>query len=770
MAALDASFSPAAATDRHPRAVALDYAAATEMAPDGSHSLNLLVSGVSCGGCVRKVEDRLSREADIETARLNLSTRRLTIRWTGAPARANAFAALVEGLGYPVSPYRTEALLEKDKQTERQLVMALAVAFFAAANVMMLAWAVWAGHFATMGQGTRDFFHWIAALIAVPAVYFAGQPFFRSALRAVRSGQTNMDVPISVGVILTTAMSVYETMTGGPHVYFDGALTLLFLLLIGRYLDHKVRGTARSAVHDLAMLAGQPVSRIEPDGSLRAVAADSLERGARIHVAAGERIGVDGTIIEGGSSIDTALIDGETTPKDVAPGDSVLAGTMNLTGPLVVEARSVGEATVIAEIVRLLEAAEQKKGRYMAFADKVVRWYSPTVHALALGAFLGWWLLGGMAVPEALMIAVCVLIITCPCALGLAVPITQVVAAGKLSRSGVLIKSETALERLAGIDTIVFDKTGTLTTLEPRLVSLPGEPEALELAASMAAASRHPLSIAIRQAAPDVPRARDVEDIPGMGLRLLTPSGEVRLGSARWCGLHADAASGSGDDVLQTEVWLTRPGHAPARFGFAPQLRPETEKAIATLRARGFALSIMSGDRAQFVAPLARRLGIANWQADMAPADKIAAIETLKAAGHRVLMVGDGLNDTPALAAADASLAPASAADISRRAADMVFQGASLMCLPLMLAVARDTRSIVRQNIVFSVGYNLVWIPVAVLGFVTPWLAAIAMAASSLIVTANALRLDGLRPFKALATRQAAPYAAAAPTTSHGAR
>lgn len=753
MAAFDTSLTSPADM---PSGVQMDLSTAVEPDKAGLNTINLLVGNVHCGGCVRKIEDRLAREPGIDTARVNLSTRRLTLKWQGDATRANAFAKIIEDLGYPAALYRMEAVIERDKNTERELLMALAVSFFAAANVMMLAWAVWAGHFATMGQATRDFFHWISALIAVPAVYYAGQTFFRSALAALKKGQSNMDVPISVGVTLTTAMSIHETWTGGPHVYFDGALSLLFILLIGRYLDHKVRGTARSAVHDLAMLAGQAVNKVLPDGRLQAVAPDSLETGDCVQVSAGERIGVDGVVIEGGSSIDTALIDGETTPKDVTKGAKVLAGTMNLTGPLVVEAKSVGEATVLAEIVRLLEAAEQKKGRYMALADKVVRWYTPTVHALSLGAFLGWFFIGGLAAPEALMIAVCVLIITCPCALGLAVPITQVVAAGRLSRMGVLVKSDTALERLAAIDTIVFDKTGTLTTLEPKLVGLPEDEQAVQLASSLAAISRHPLAQAIRAAAPGAPRAKNVEDTPGMGLAWMGEDGQFRLGSARWCGLDQVDLDGQSTEgkALETEVWLTRPGKAPARFAFAPQLRPDTPSVIAELKAHGFAIAIMSGDRARFVEPLARQLGISAWQGDMTPADKIDAIEAMKAEGKKVLMVGDGLNDTPALAAAHASLAPTSAADISRRAADAVFQGASLKSLPAMIDTAKRARTIVIQNLSFSVLYNLFWVPVAIAGLVTPWIAAIAMAASSIIVTINALRLDGLKPLSKISKQQ----------------
>ncbi|MEM1289758.1 MAG: heavy metal translocating P-type ATPase [Pseudomonadota bacterium] len=743
--------------DRPSPAAGADVAGSCEMQPDGSWQLHLLVSDVTCGGCVRKVEEALAGEPNVLSARVNLSTRRLALNWQGSPDQANAYVQRLSGLGYPASVYRTEALLEKDKSVEKRLVMALAVAFFGAANVMMLAWAVWAGHFATMGQGTRDFFHWIAALIAVPCIYYSGQPFFSSAWRAMSKRQTNMDVPISVGVVLTTAMSIYETMTSGPHVYFDGVLMLLFLLLVGRYLDHKVRGTARSAVHDLAMLAGQPVNRIEADGTLRSIPPEKLARGDLVHIAAGERIGVDGEITEGQSSVDTALIDGETTPKDVAVGAPVLAGTMNLTGPLVAKVKSVGEATVLAEIVRLLEAAEQKKGRYRAFADKVIEWYSPTVHTLALAAFLGWWLLGGLDVPEALMIAVCVLIITCPCALGLAVPITQVVAAGKLSRLGVLVKSDTALERLATINAVIFDKTGTLTTLQPELVQRPDDDTAVRLASSMAAASRHPLSQAIGSLMPDARRAKQVEEHPGEGLAMPVEGGEARLGSARWCGLDADAlepsAASAGQSGLETEVWLTRPNQEPVRFAFAPVLRPDALETVKDLQAHNIYVEIVSGDRGPFVEAIADQLGIEHWQAQSTPADKIARIEALQTQGYKVLMVGDGLNDTPALAAADASLAPAMAADISRRAADLVFQGASLGVLPTMLSIAARTQRIVGQNIAFAIAYNLILIPVAVAGLVTPWIAAIAMALSSLIVTGNALRLDGLNPFQAIATR-----------------
>ncbi len=370
------------------------------------------------------------------------------------------------------------------------------------------------------------------------------------------------------------------------------------------------------------------------------------------------------------STLDVSLITGETLPARAAVGDHVFAGTLNLEAPLRLEALAVGEDTALAEIVRLMELSEQRRGRYVGIADRVARLYAPVVHSLALATFLGWTVAAGAAWQVALLHAVAVLIITCPCALGLAVPAVQVIASGRLMCRGVLLKSPTALERLAQIDTVVLDKTGTLTEGRPVLVN-PGAvpPEALALAAGLAGASRHPLARAVCRAAPDVPVAQGVQEVPGFGLVLATPEGEVRLGRRGWASEIDD------DGSAAPELWLSRPGHELVRFAFEDPLRPDAAMVVAALAARGLAVELLSGDREAAVAEAARRLGIRHWRAGVTPAAKCAHLRGLVASGRKVLMIGDGLNDAPALAAATVSLSPTTALDISQTAADAVFQG-----------------------------------------------------------------------------------------------
>ena len=378
-----------------------------------------------------------------------------------------------------------------------------------------------------MGDATRTLFHWLSAAIALPAVAYAGRPFFRSALAALRAGRTNMDVPISIGVTLACVVSLHEAWAGQQHAYFDSAITLLFFLLIGRYLDRRARGRARHAVHALLALASRSATVIGADGSTVSRRVDSLVPGDVLLVAAGERLGADGIVSDGISSLDTSLVSGESLPQPAHPGVKAFAGTINLGGVLRVKVTAAGENTLLSEIVRLVEAAERGRSRFVAIADRVARAYAPVVHATALLTFLGWTLLGGLAWDRALLVATAVLIITCPCALALAVPVVQVVASTRLLRSGVLLLSPTALERLAQVDHVVFDKTGTLTLGRPELVAAPDDPEAQRLAASLALNSRHPLARALARATPEAMPAACVVEHPGEGLEC----DGVRLGS-----------------------------------------------------------------------------------------------------------------------------------------------------------------------------------------------------------------------------------------------
>ena len=712
----------------------VDYTAHVKTGEDGTASLHLMVEGMHCAACVWLIESVLSRQKGVLHARLNMTTRRLVVRWNPAENTANAILAPVNAIGYHLLPYDPARLtLDADRQ-EKELLRAMAIAGFAAGNVMLFSVSIWAGEAGSMDWATRSLFHWISALIALPAVVYCIRPFARSAFTALAARRTNMDVPITLGVTLASAMSLWETMVGGQHAYFDAAVSLLFFLLIGRYLDSRARGRARKAAEHLLSLGATAVTILHDDGSRSLVAPEQVAVGMTVLVATGERIGIDGHILSGESEIDTSLITGETLPTLAQPGAAVFAGTMNMTAPLRLTVTAVGEQTLLSEIVRMMEVAEQGRARYVAIADRVARYYAPVVHVMGLSTFLGWEIFTDTPWQVALLYAISVLIITCPCALALAVPVVQVVASGRLLRQGILLKSATAQERLARADTVVFDKTGTLTIGRPELVRDGGFSEDdLRLAASIAAASKHPIARAIARATQNVAVADGVREVPGCGLQW----GAVRLGNRRWLEI-----AGESDDHLGPELFLRRPEQAPIRFLFSDQPRADTAEVVATLKRRGFSVELLSGDRSATVADIAARLGIAVWKAACTPADKCARLAELAAQGHHVLMVGDGLNDAPALASAHVSMSPSSAVDVSQTAADIIFQGQRLGPVTEVLAVARKADSLVRQNFILALGYNLFTIPMAVMGMVTPLIAAISMSTSSVIVIANALRLS----------------------------
>src|SRR5271166_2696477 len=627
--------------------------------PDGGHELTLAVDGLQCVACVWLIESVLAKQPDILVGRVNMTTRRLRLAWRGAPADADRMVAQIEALGYRLVPFDMTALSAAQDRTGRMLLRSLAVAGFAAGNVMLISVGIWAGQSGVLGHigpATAELLHWVSALIAMPAIAYAGRPFFASACAALRQRRTNMDVPISLGVLLVTGMSLAETIEGGAHTYFDSAVTLLFFLLIGRVLDHRARGRARATAEQLLTLRMTDVAVLRPDGTVRRCGQEQVAEGDQIVVATGERIGVDGIVERGAALLDASLVTGESLPVRAEPGAAVYAGTLNLGATLTVRATGTGGSTLLAECVRLIEAAEARRGRFVVLADRVARRYAPAVHICALATFLWWFFVVGVPVGQALLTASAVLIITCPCALALAVPAVQVVATGRLFRGGMLLKSPTALERLAEVDTVAFDKTGTLT--EPLLaLSEVRDADALSEAAAIAACSRHPLARSLVAAAGRVAPADDVIEHPGQGLSRMTAAGEVRLGSRVFCGGSADAPTGA-------ELWLARPEAASVRFSFDERLRVDAVATIRRLRSMGLSLKLVSGDRPAQVESIAAVLGIEDWQAGCTPVDKVALIEGWGAEGRKVLMVGDGLNDSPALAAASVSASPSTAAAV----------------------------------------------------------------------------------------------------------
>jgi len=724
----------AAARPLHAPVSREELALASRDLGDGLRQVDLAVPEVHCADCIRKIERGLADMPGVTHARVNLSTRRVSVKWSGADVPPLIEA--LDRLGYAAHLFDAG---ESDGDPQLAwLLRALAVAGFSAMNIMLLSVSVWSG----AEPGTRQAFHWISAALALPALVYSGQVFFGSAWNALRHGRSNMDVPISVGVLLAFGMSVYDTYQNGRHAYFDAATSLLFFLLIGRVLDHMMRERARQAVSGLVRLAPRGAAVLRGDGTRDYLPLAEIEPGMTLMVAAGDRIPVDGVVASGASELDCSVVSGESLPQPVAAGAPLKAGMLNLTGALTMTVTARSTDSFLAEMVRLMEVAEGGKARYRRLADRAAQLYSPVIHATALLSFIGWLAVTGDW-HQSITIAIAVLIVTCPCALGLAVPIVQVVAARRLFENGIMVKDGSAMERMAEIDSVAFDKTGTLTLGRLRLdEDLAIDPVAARIAAALAATSNHPVSRAIADRfggrSSGLVFMRVVE-LPGQGIEAVAEDGAVyRLGRAGWAAL-TDVSGRAG-------TVLGRDGKVLARFAFRDDLRPEAREAVAALRGQELETLMLSGDLLPAVARVAAELDIGDFAAGMLPGDKLARIEALARDGHRTLMVGDGLNDAPVLAAAHVSMAPATAADIGRNAADFVFLRPSLGAVPLALAVSKEAGTLIRQNFGISILYNLIALPVAIAGFVTPLVAALAMSLSSIVVVANALRLRAGRP------------------------
>lgn len=703
---------------------------------DGTATLVLSAPNINCGACISTIEKGLNSLNHVE-ARVNLSLKRVTVTFANQDQNPLLVLDRLTSLGYDSRPLDLGDLseLESDRAS-KNLLKAVGIAGFAAANVMLLSVSIWSG----AAGATRDLFHLISALIAIPAAMYAGQVFFQSALRALSARRLNMDVPISLAVILALGMSLFEALTGGAEAYFDAALTLLFFLLIGRYLDQRMREKAQNAAIGLARIAAKGATVIEGD-TRHYLPLDELRPGMDLLIVAGERIPVDGIIKSGQSDLDRALVSGESTPVTVKVGMVVEAGILNLSGPLEMTATKTADDSFLAEVMQMIEAAEQGRGAYTRIADRAAQLYAPAVHALAALAFLGWMIATGDW-HQSIYTAISVLIITCPCALGLAVPVVHVIGASRLFEAGILMKDGAALERIAEVTHVLFDKTGTLTTGESTIESHDLSEQEARIALALAAKSSHPVARAIAKQFEHLSSASlsEIQELPGYGLEAKFGQLRIRLGKADWVN---EIASGG---VSQGSAFAVE-GKRVTGFQIGETLRPRAYETIAQLKEQGFQPELISGDTKGAVAKVAGRLGISAALHDQRPKDKIERIAALKTAGEKVLMVGDGLNDAPSLAAGDASMAPASASDVGRLAADFLFTRDALDAVPFTIDTARRARKLVRQNFGLAILYNVIAVPLAMAGFVTPLIAAIAMSLSSIIVVTNSLRLrrGGLR-------------------------
>jgi len=708
-----------------PACVAIPEERIEQLVAENARKLAFAMPDVHCAGCIGTVEKGAMALAGVKSARLNLSLKRLYV--DADPDLADDIIAQLASVGHVALPLDSDTLKSGTDPEGRKLLMRLGVAFFAMMNVMLLSISVWAG---AEGE-TRNFLHWISAFIALPTVAFAAVPFFSSGWAALSHGKLNMDVPISLAILLATALSLFETWVGGAEAYFDAALSLTFFLLLGRYLNHRTRMAARSAALELAALEVKTALLVGVEN--KAVPIADLQQGDVVLVQPGMAVPVDGTVVKGRSDLNKSLLTGETMPEAVEPGTKVYSGTLNLTGPIEVQITGDIGDSVLRQITELVSLAEAAKSRYTSLAERAAAIYAPVVHLVAFAGFVGWYLTTG-DIRHSLNIAVAVLIITCPCALGLAVPAVMTATVSRLFQAGVLVKDGTAIERLAEVEAVVFDKTGTLTKGEAEL-DLQTDRDTLALAAGLAGASAHPLSQAVTAAALErgvqAQDVTDISEIAGKGIEGLYQGQRLRLGRAEW--LSVEAVQGRG-----VQSWLQLGKGAPTPLFFTDPPRVDAAETVAALQADGLPVSMLSGDRVEVAKPLAQMLGISKVEGNVLPEAKLNII---KAQGDKTLMVGDGLNDAAAMSGAFVAIAPASAIDATRATADLILLGNKLTEIPRAIRLAKQARARVLENFSIAAIYNLVAIPLALMGYASPLAAAIAMSSSSILVSLNALRL-----------------------------
>lgn len=702
---------------------------------DSKHRINLIVEGIHCGSCVWLIENTLRKQENVLNARLNMSTRRLVIEWQGDKKQIKKLIDIIEKLGYKLIPY-DELVSEQDrKDKEHFLLKCIAVSGFASMSIMMISLGVWAGNLdESLGPYVRELMHWLSTIIAIPAIIYSGIPFYKSAWRAIMARRSNMDVPISIAIIVSTLISLQQIFLQGAYTYYDAAVSLVFFLLIGRYLDIRARNKASERAHNIILSQVRSVTLCVGD-KLKLVDLKKAKEGDIAFVAVGEKIPVDGILIEGESEVDNSLITGETIPNKIRVGDSVNAGTINLINPIRIRITKLGDNTVLAEMIKLMEIAEQGKAKYVKIADKVSSFYTPIVLTLSTITFAVW-MYFGEEFNTALLYAVSVLIITCPCALGLAVPVVQVIASSKLMAKGILIKSADALEKLSEIDLVVFDKTGTLTLGKPQWINKSDfTPAEIKIISSIASHSKHPLSQAVYDNS--IPQLKlRIEEVRGMGLEALNGTRKYKLGNRKFCEVDHEVL----DDKI--EMWFRQSKKEAKRLILEDRVKEDAGELVNWLKSIKMQPIMLSGDRRYVVSQIAAKLSIVSYKAEVRPVDKYHYLEDLSKQGHKVLMVGDGLNDSAALKAAHVSISPASAIDIAQTNSDIVIQGNKLWPVKESYLVAKFANKLVKQNFALSLFYNLVTIPIAMAGLATPILAAIIMSLSSIMVVGNSLRLN----------------------------
>jgi len=709
---------------------------------------SLILEGITCAACIWLNERQLQQTAGVVDAQVNYTTHRARVRWDPEVITLSQILERITAIGYTAHPYdpeRQEAALQRER---RDLLKRIAVAGMGTVQLMMIAVGLYVVDFYPIDERYLNLFRWLSFGLAVPVLFYAGRSFLSGAWSSLRRGQGSMDIPVALALTLTFGASTWATVTGQGDTYFETMAMFVLFLLTSRLLEMNARKRAAEANESLSKLVPAMARREVAAGDPEVVPVGELRSGDRVRVFPGETVPVDGSIAEGHSDINEAALTGESTPVYRGPGDRVLGGTVNGEGPLTVSVERVGEETFVSGILRLLEDAQAGRPRIARKAEIASRWFVWGLLVVAAAVGLAWWAIDP---DRAFWIVVSLLIVTCPCALALATPTALVVATGELSKRGVLMARGEALETIAHVDRIAFDKTGTLTRGELRLGAWEGVPGALRRAGALEAVSEHPVAAALQAAAAEegaLPRAERAENYPGRGVAACLDGASYRVGALDWMqhwvgeppaelAAAAEAMAGRGETV----VGLAGPDGWEAVFGIRDEVRPQAAETVERLRERGWAVSLLSGDGERAVAHLAEQTGIADVHARQLPEDKLAQVRQWQQDGEVVAVVGDGLNDGPVLSGGDVSIAMGAGVQAARASADIILLSNRLGRIPEVAAVGDTALANIRQNLNLSFAYNILVVPLAALGWVAPWMAAILMPASSLVVVLNALRL-----------------------------
>lgn len=712
-----------------------------QVSPD-CREITLVVEGMRCAACAWLIDRALTQIEGVEEVQSNAMSGRVQVRWQPTKTPLSASLKRLAALGYSPHLAPGEALEQARTKERNTLLMRLGVAGLGALQTMMFAEALYLDTAGEMSDPTRDFFRWIAFAVAAPVVFYSGWPFLVGMWRELQHRRFGMDTLVASSVLLAYFASLYETVRGGRHVWFDAAVMFVFLLLAARYVERMARQRANAAVDALARARPALAWRVLADGGTEQVPVAQLQPDDLVRVGVGEIVPTDGNLLEGIGEVDEALLSGESRPVEKQIGDALFAGSTVRRVPLQLRVTRTGQDTRLSHLVQLVERAQNSRPKIAQLADRISAHFVAALAVIALGVYWAW----SLYTPErAFEVALAVLVVSCPCALSLALPAALATAAGALTRLGALPLKPDALTELAEVDTVIFDKTGTLTRGRPEIRALGLLPaadaqgwqatDALRVAAALERETGHPLAQAFAHI--DSPPAEQVRVEPGAGVEGKFDGRMWRLGKHAWaCGL---TSVGIEDDH---GIWLGDGQRGWARFELQDALREDAAEAINALRAFGLRIEILSGDAAQAVEDTASALGVSLWHARQSPEDKLAWVRQRQFEGHRVAMLGDGINDAPVLAGANVSIALGGGASMAHRAADLVLTADALSRIPELFSLARRTRRIIRENLAWALAYNLLALPFTAMGWVTPWMAALGMACSSLLVTLNALRLS----------------------------